>query len=834
MTRKLAAVAAVALLLPLLSAAQDDPESAADSQADDEEPKGLNALVVTGRAGASSVTKFETSYAVSDFSEDDIRTQKPLNVADLLGEVPGFWAENSGGEGGNNIFVRGIPADGSFRYAPLLEDSLPLFEEAEVPFMNADQLARIDASIANVEVVRGGTASIFHSNAAGGVVNFITKKGSNAFEGLVQFDVTDYGQYRTDFSAQGPLSDNVQFAIGGFFRSGDGLRDPGFRANEGGQVRGNLRFMLDRGTIDVNFKRLDDQNTFYLPLPLADPTNGGDIANFDVLDDTLTTNDARVVNLLTPNGVQQEDLGEGIHPEVSQFGASFDFELGDGWYLRDNVRYIDGQQAFNAIFSLTAPVSAQARLDAALARLQAANPGAVVDNVDYRYTNFSGDAVDFNGNGLVIETGWWAQDIDFQNFQNDLQINKFFILGSQTHDITVGGYFSSYDLDSDWNFNTILTEVDNAPRLLDICGDVDGDEVCVTNNGFVSYGDFLVNDRDSVETTALYLSDNWQITDALRLDLGLRYQNVDMDGTQARSVDTVDLGDPTTLSDNAVGRLGAPVPYDVDFDDVGFTIGANYEFSPEWAVFGRYVDTFRTPRSFGVTSGSVVEDIDQVEFGLKFNTPEFNLFATFYFNQFSPFIFNNQVVNANGEIETLNLQTDTEAFGVEWEANWTPLPGWQIQFSGTWQKPEYNDFLFSEDSNGDGVIDPATESFDFSGNQVRRIPELMLSGRVMYDFFTDYFGGRIYGQVQHVDDRFVDAANTTVLPSYTVLNAGVIFDLRNGLSLGIVGHNLTNEEGITEGNPRSGQITGQGVGDVQFGRPIFGRNFNFTLSYAFY
>ena len=116
---------------------------------------------------------------------------------------------------------------------------------------------------------------------------------------------------------------------------------------------------------------------------------------------------------------------------------------------------------------------------------------------------------------------------------------------------------------------------------------------------------------------------------------------------------------------------------------------------------------------------------------------------------------------------------------------------------------------------------------------MRRIPELLLSGRVGYDFFTDYFGARVYTQVQHVGDRFVDVANSTELPSYTTLSAGIVVDLPNGISLGVVGRNLTNEVGITEGNPRSGQIVGQGSQEVQFGRPIFGRNFNFTVSYTF-
>jgi iron complex outermembrane receptor protein len=45
--------------------------------------------------------------------------------------------------------------------------------------------------------------------------------------------------------------------------------------------------------------------------------------------------------------------------------------------------------------------------------------------------------------------------------------------------------------------------------------------------------------------------------------------------------------------------------------------------------------------------------------------------------------------------------------------------------------------------------------------------------------------------------------------------------------------NLTNEVGVTEGNPRVDGLTGQGTSTVIFGRPIFGRTVRVVATWDF-
>jgi hypothetical protein len=48
----------------------------------------------------------------------------------------------------------------------------------------------------------------------------------------------------------------------------------------------------------------------------------------------------------------------------------------------------------------------------------------------------------------------------------------------------------------------------------------------------------------------------------------------------------------------------------------------------------------------------------------------------------------------------------------------------------------------------------------------------------------------------------------------------------------VVGDNVTNAHGLTEGNTRTDALSGQGSADAIYGRPIFGRSFRFVLSKA--
>ena len=57
-------------------------------------------------------------------------------------------------------------------------------------------------------------------------------------------------------------------SVGGFYRTSDGVRDPQFTADEGGQLTATLKRESDRGQFILYARYLDDKNQFITPIPV--------------------------------------------------------------------------------------------------------------------------------------------------------------------------------------------------------------------------------------------------------------------------------------------------------------------------------------------------------------------------------------------------------------------------------------------------------------------------------------------------------------------------------------------------------------------------------------
>ncbi|MBM7094014.1 TonB-dependent receptor, partial [Streptomyces sp. S12] len=72
------------------------------------------------------------------------------------------------------------------------------------------------------------------------------------------------------------------------------------------------------------------------------------------------------------------------------------------------------------------------------------------------------------------------------------------------------------------------------------------------------------------------------------------------------------------------------------------------------------------------------------------------------------------------------------------------------------------------------------------------------------------------------------------LPSYHVINASARYEFAQGLSLFLYADNLTNSLGLTEGNPRAGELQSADAGANTFiARPLLGRGYRAALMYKF-
>ena len=801
-------------------------------------PDGLHMeeITVTGRASGLALTKLDVSHALTTKTAADIEAQAPLSGTDFLKAVPGFWVESTGGESNGNVRARGIPLDG-FAGLGLQEDGIAMQNDPGLGWLNADQVLRLDETVERVEAVRGGPSSIFASYAPGGIINVITKTGTDKPEGTVKFTVSDYGMRRADFFYGGPLAENWYIAVGGFYRTDDGIRNPQFTADDGGQIRFTLSRVLEKGRLDVSVRKLDDRNYFQQPIPLTrDGNSVKPVHGFDANYGTPTSSEFRGFTFKTPNGDVNTDLADGTHIDLTQFTLHFQYDLSDDWHFDNKFRLRDSSISRIGTFPNTPTQGSAFLADQFSGSNQAAVLAAfpTASSLAYRYTSTGAPFLPGqNGNGLVMSHTYALVDVPLREAINDMQLSRKFKLADQEHNLTFGFYTAHTKHDYDIILSSLLTDVKNHASRLDIvalnnAGNVVGR---VTDNGVLRQGGYFDKQSEDVLDTAFYIDDDLQVTDKLRLDIGARREEVRFHSTREGAKD-FNLGDPTTLADDAVsGGNGRYLNVDSKSKGFAWTVGANYSLTDSSAVFARYTSTYRLPDGADFDHPHDTPKnakITEAEVGYKLLDDQFSLFATLFYTKFENLSFGSFAFNpATNSYDQITVYPGTSTKGIELEGNWTPTHWFDLATTVTAQKPEFENFSFTTlDSNG------VPQSGSYNGNQPVRVPKV--SARVRPTVTVLDGDLQLYVEAEYFSDRYNDAANTIKLPAYHDFNAGASYRVSDRMKVMFSAKNLTNELGLTEGNAWSGQLAStEGGKPVFLARPLFGRSYTMSLKYDF-
>lgn len=790
-------IAATATLYFNNAYAQETPQDSAKVSSIDQ-------IVITGNSNPKK--KIESSTAISTFSSKEIQKQNPISAAALLQRVPGFAVETSGGEVGNNLFARGIPSAGAYEFVQVQEDGLPVFEDGALQFANADNFFRVDNSVSRLEALRGGSGSIFATNSPGGLINFITKEGTNTFRGTAKLETSTYGLMRTDVNVGGALvQDKLFFNIGGFYRTDNGIRKTGFKANDGGQIRMNLKYVFDKGYVKVYYKKLDDRNTFFLPIPLTQ--NGNDLKGFPGFDPNYGTYSYRAISQLNipqaGGGFFKRNLEDGIHPKVDVLGAEFKYDLGNNFSVLNKTRYTNINMNYTGIFPAGAPYTA-----ADFAKRSG------ISGSNYQYSMVSNGGI--VNPQFVQELGFWAIDKQMNNFVNDLQFNYKFDKGN----VTAGFYKSNWKSHQYWNWSNILATATDRPELLNL---VDTSLTPLDNgysktyNGVTSMS-FLQRDTQTQGSlNDLYVNLDYNITDALSVNGGLRYSHDYYKGNFANTT-TSNLnnsglttdgthGFNTTTADDNMSVLGNKYTYwNYNIDKVSFTVAANYKINRENAVYARFSNGFRSPNEEAYynyfsnpTPDKPLKSVttNQLEVGYKYYSRTFDIAVIPFYSTLKNLSFTDIFTNGTSE----NTFANTQNYGVEFEGYARLFNNiLEVTFNGTVQSPKYKNL------EAGSVLE---------GNVVRRMPKFYFNISPAVNITKSW---RAYVSMNYYGKRFQDELNKQTLPSFTEFGAGMSYQLGK-IRFAVDGTNIFNTIGITEGDPRSGSPSGDGI---IMARPIMG------------
>lgn len=765
-------------------------------------------IIVVGTAGGGT-RRQDAAFAVTTLSSDAIERAAPNSTADLLRTVPGVMAESSGGQNGANIFVRGYPSGGDAQFVTFQLAGVPVFPPSTLSFLENSQLIRLDETVQRVEAVRGGTGSLFSNGQPGLTVNVVPRTGGTNFHGLAKVSYTDFGEIRGDAWISGPLNEDTGFMIGGYYAQGNGVRDPQFRAEKGGQITANVHHDFGgRGSVEIYARYLNDRGQWLLPIPVV--STNGEISAYPGFDPGTGVLAGRETQITTNVVGRTIDLAEGRGAKVFNSGISFDYEVADGLRLRERTAYLGGNADTIGLVPDGPPGAASA--------LATALGGAATTVSSLTYVN-GGGAVAGGADARVMRAGIWEVRKKISSFVSDSAIEWT----SGNNKLTGGFYYANYTSYDNWALgNQVLLAAEPNARLLNLTlsnGNV------ATLNGFIGGPTFQVRAHYEGSDTAFYAVDEFQITPELRIDGGVRWQRHVVDATIRTPDGSVNLdGNPNTLYDNAVSVLGDPRLIDYSDSAWSWTAGVNYDVTSQIGVFARYsrgnsfpqFDNLRdasNPDIANKTGLATTAEVETYEGGLKVSMPWLNLYATLFHNKFEG-LASSQLVN-NAPLPQIG---GAKATGVELEGAIRPFAGFSLSAAGTWLDSTYQDFF-----TGGGAIDN-------TGNRVQRQPRWAWRVTPAYEVDLGTIKPSVFATLQYTGDRYSDPENAQLLPHFYQLDAGVSVDVGERVKLQVTGNNLTDEMGLTEGNPRI--IGGQGQGPI-LARPILGRSFRFSAALRF-
>jgi outer membrane receptor for ferrienterochelin and colicins len=212
------------------------------------DPVRLSGIEVTSRREVASL-----ATSVREITQEDIKTQASLTVADVLKASPsGIDVTMRCPYEGTGVYIRGFRQ----HQTKILIDGVPVYE----PFRKSFDLSMIPTgSIAKIKLIKGPSSVLYGANTMGGVVNIITKKrrGKPLTEVSCSFGRDKTMKYQIDHGAG---FGKLNYWVSGNYGSSEGFRlsksydsDPEVSPFEDGGLRENSDYIRRSLALRVGF-----------------------------------------------------------------------------------------------------------------------------------------------------------------------------------------------------------------------------------------------------------------------------------------------------------------------------------------------------------------------------------------------------------------------------------------------------------------------------------------------------------------------------------------------------------------------------------------------------
>jgi len=315
----------------------------------EQEPVDLGEVVVT--ATRTEVPIKELGVSATVITAEEIERSQSTDVVDLLRDVVGIQLTQTGSRGGNtSLYVRG----GESNFTLVLIDGVRVNEAGG--FFDFSSIAT--DNIERIEIIRGSQSALYGSDAIGGVINIITRKGKgtptvsvSTAHGAHSENGHYIGEQKFNFSGENKWLD-YSFAYG--------------RSDDTGILSINNNFW--RNTVSSRM----DFHPSALPLSSSLKKNIGDITF------TLRYEDARAEFPTERGGDRPDRVFPGLDPDQNRedrnlaIGLGTHFDLFPWWENVMELGFHRQEKGFND------PPNVESAFDA--------SPGSFSDTVENRLT----------------------------------------------------------------------------------------------------------------------------------------------------------------------------------------------------------------------------------------------------------------------------------------------------------------------------------------------------------------------------------------------------------------------------------------------------------------
>jgi len=252
-----AATLAAFLVVPAISAQADDIATA---------PNTLDPVIVT--ATRTPTTESETLASVTVITRAEIERAQATDVAELLQTVAGVDVARNGGPGAQtSVFIRG----GNSNQTLVLIDGVRM----NPSYIGGGAVQNIAPEmVERIEIVKGPRATLYGSDAVGGVINIITRTGGNGADAsarLGSYNTREVGGNASYSKNGNMLSLYAQStSTDGIPTCDNGGPDRGYRANtvdfKGGTNAGPVVLSARIWNVQGNAQYMDYCGPFNSPL----------------------------------------------------------------------------------------------------------------------------------------------------------------------------------------------------------------------------------------------------------------------------------------------------------------------------------------------------------------------------------------------------------------------------------------------------------------------------------------------------------------------------------------------------------------------------------------